>query len=145
MFNWVVEMMASNQVFVTVDQKFHRLDAARKLAKVAVLRGSVMESMLNKLEFTNLHPVPTSVQAAKLVHAGRADAWFAIDVETFGVLREAGFELTDFVLGDSVQTAHHWLASNHEFDEGMAAKMAKAMEEMIADGTQQAILQKDTQ
>ena len=134
-YHWAVELLPSNQLFVTLGASVDSYEAAMKLDKVAVLRGSVMERILTSKGFTNLHPVASSVQAAKLVKGGRADAWYGIDVETHGVLTAAGFQKSDFTIGASVLASQHWIASNHSFDADVIAALAKAREEIIADGT----------
>ncbi|TNJ40906.1 ABC transporter substrate-binding protein [Phaeobacter sp. B1627] len=138
-YYWAVELVPSNQLFVTVGDAVNSYEEAAALEKVAVLRGSIMEKILISKGMTNLHPVATTVQAVKLVKAGRADAWYGLDVETYGVLTAAGFQKSDFTIGASVLASEHWIASNHSFDADVVAALAKAREEMVADGTFKAI------
>lgn len=144
-FNWVSELVTSNMVFVSVGETIKSLEEARSLKKVAVLRSSVMEKILTKMEFTNLHSVPDGETAVKMVNAGRIDAFFCIDLEIFGIFEAAGLDPSGFQVSDSIIAAKHWLAANHNFDPQTAEALNSAFETMLEDGSVTRIITSYTQ
>lgn len=141
-YNWVAEVLASNLIFVSKDTAVNSYDAAKALSKIAVVRDGVTHKLLASQGFENLHLVPNSTQAAKLVEGGRVDAWFAVDLESIAVIRNMGADVAAFTMGESVRQNGHWLASNHSFDAATAEALAKALESMRADGSYDAIVAK---
>ncbi len=144
-FNWVSELVTSNMIFVSTGDTVSSIEEARSLNKIAVLRSSVMEKILTKMKFTNLHPVPDGETAVKLVNAGRVDAFFCIDLEIFGIFEAAGLDQSEFQVSDSIIAAKHWLATNHNFDPKTAEALMAAYNTMLEDGSLTSIVKSYTQ
>ncbi|GAA6182604.1 hypothetical protein NBRC116594_40420 [Shimia sp. NS0008-38b] len=142
LYGWIVEMAAPQEVFVTTDQSVDSFESGAGLSSVAILDGTPRERQLNDQGLTNLYPVQNTSNAAKMLNAGRVNAWYTLNQRAAWVYKTEDLDPADLVFGAPQRTLSNWLASNLEFDPAIAASLAKALDDMRADGTYDAILAK---
>lgn len=141
-YNWIVEMAAPEEVFVTLKQPINSYDEGRALERVAIKSGTPRDKELAAQGLTNLAPVNDVSIAAKQLAAGRVTAWYTLNQRAAFVFKSEGLDPSQLVFGTPQRKLSNWLASNPEFDPEIAAKLAQALDEMRADGTYDAVLKK---
>ena len=142
LYGWVVEMAAPSEVFVTTSASVDSFEAASKLDRIAVMSGTPRERRLDENGLANTQLTKDTATAGRLLEHGRVDAWYTLNQRAAYVFKSEGFDPSVLVFGLPQRTTSNWLASNLEFDPQIAGKLAKALEEMRADGTYDAVLAK---
>lgn len=141
-FDWIAKLLEIQFMFFTNGEVINSFEEAQSLGKIVVLRDSAMMHILKSKGFTNLMPVNDLRQVPKMLASGRADAWFEVGHMAQSVLKGAGLPKDTLAQGDTVLATDLWIASNHEFDDAVGARLAAAVEQIIADGTRDAIVAK---
>ncbi len=139
-YDWIAKLLKIEFMFFTNGAAVNSYEDAKALGSIAVLRDSAMMHILTAKGFTNLTVVNDLHLVVNMLKAGRVDAWFEVDHMAHSVLKTAGVPRSTFAQGEAVLETDLWVASNHEFDEATAASLAAAVEEMVADGTRDAII-----
>jgi polar amino acid transport system substrate-binding protein len=136
-FTWIAKVIDVPQAMGTLAGKpAADLDAARKFARVGVVRAGIQESFLRDNGFTNLVVFGTAAEIAKALAAGEVDAWYATSTEIAYQLEATG-RLTDLHIGPPLQTAPVWLSGNKDMASTPVARIAAAMEELERSGAVQ--------
>lgn len=89
------------------------LEAARRVGRLAVVRGGVQESFLRDQGFANLIAVTGARDAAQAVASGAVNAWYATATEIalqFELIGHPG----EARIGPTIQSAPVWLAANKD-------------------------------
>lgn len=141
-YGWVALMIQVEEVFVTVGPRIENMTEASALANVLVLANTPRSRRLADAGLSNVRDVTDVEQAAKMLNGGRVDAWYTLNQRAAAAFVEAGLDPSRLVFGAPVKQSENWLASNPEFDQEVAAKLAQALEAMRSDGTYDAILKR---
>lgn len=143
-YTWLIHVLDDPYVFITLkNSKFDisSLEAAKHL-KIGILSGSVADSFLRKLGFTNLEPASTDIQNVKKLKLGRIDAWVA----PFGCRgqyeKESGLGLGDIRAGVELTILHEYLGASKSLDPTTVKKWLEAFAAMKRDGSYVAIMKK---
>jgi polar amino acid transport system substrate-binding protein len=138
-FAWIAKVMDVPQAMGTLaGRPSADLDAARKFARVGVVRAGVQESFLRDSGFTNLVLFATAAEIAKALAAGEIDAWYATSTE-IALQIEAIGRRKDLHIGPTLQAAPVWLAGNKDTASVPVEKIAAAMAELERSGAVQRI------
>ena len=122
--------------------KISKLDDARRLRSIGVVRSDARTDILKKEGFTNLVESTTDVINVKNLMAGRIDVYTGINPGYGESAQAAGHSASDLeellVFGE----AELYLAFSKETSAAVIAPWRQAMEEMRRDGTFKKIYQK---
>lgn len=141
-YGWVALMVQPQEVFVTVGPRIDSYEAASSLSQVLVLANTPRSRRLQDAGMSDLTEVTEVEQAARMLNGGRVEAWYTLNQRAAAAFVEVGLDPSQLVFGEALKTSDNWLASNLEFDPAIAAALAKALEEMRADGTYDAVLER---
>jgi len=141
-YAWVSQLLVADEVFATKSSSIDSLDQARGLKSIAIMGGTPRDKRLHAEGFENLTVTKDTITAIRLLDAGRTDAWFTLNHRFFYTLKQEGLDPNSVTVGTPIKSQHLWLAAHKDFDADTAAALAKAMEELQADGTYDAILAK---
>jgi ABC-type amino acid transport substrate-binding protein len=145
MFNWIVEVIVTNEVFATTSAQINTTDEAIALKSVTTLEGSPRAKRLEAAGLSNLQPATDPKTSATLLNKGRVEAWYTFDHRARYLTKAQGFDPATIVVGAPIVEAPLWLASNKTFDPEVAKKLKAAIEELKADGTYDKIVAKYTE
>lgn len=145
MFNWIVEVIVTNEVFATTSAAINTTDEAIALKSVTTLEGSPRAKRLTAAGLTNLKPATDPATSATLLNKGRVEAWYTFDHRARYLTKAQGFDPATIVTGAPIVEAPLWLASNTTFDPEIAAQLKASIEELKADGTYGKIVSKYTE
>lgn len=145
MFNWIVEVIATNEVFATTSAAVNSTEEAKSIGTVTTLAGSPRAKRLMEAGVTDLDEATDPLTSARLLNKGRVEAWYTFDHRARFLTKYAGFDPAAIVTGSPIKEAPLWLASNTTFDPEVAAVLKAGIEELQADGTFDAIVAKYTQ
>ncbi|KPA22586.1 Bacterial extracellular solute-binding protein, family 3 [Shimia sp. SK013] len=142
LFNWIVEVIVTNEVFATTSKPVNSIEEARSVGTVTSLMGSPRTKRLKEAGISEINEAVDTLTSARMLQGGRVDAWYTFDHRARFVTKSAGFDPSSIVLGAPIKKAPMWLASNLTFDPEIAAQLKAAIEELQADGTYDAIVAK---
>ena len=79
-YTWIGEVYADRAVFFTRTSSpvVNSLDAASRLPRISVMRGSELQVMLQSFGLENFETTNSEADNARLLRAGRIDGWFAL-------------------------------------------------------------------
>jgi ABC-type amino acid transport substrate-binding protein len=145
MFNWIVEVIVTNEVFATTSTAINSTDEATALKSVTTLEGTPRAKRLVTAGLTNLKTSTSPATSATLLNKGRVEAWYTFDHRARYLTKAQGFDPATIVTGAPIVEAPLWLASNTTFDPAIAAQLKASIEELKADGTYDKIVSKYTE
>jgi len=119
LYTWIAPLITYHFVIVTAgDRPAPRsIEEARGLS-IGVLRGNPMEQLLPQMGFSNVVPGNTEEGNARLLQAGRIDAWVVADIVARDVFRRAGGNPKDLHVGPRVgEPMSIFLAASPQFPE----------------------------
>jgi len=139
-FTWIEELYSVELGFISLVQPINDKDTARKLERVGVWRGTSMESELWQDGFKNIVAVSNDMALAKMLTAGRFDAWY-------GSLSEAAYQFRDLDVanrekirfGRPVHSDPIWLAGGVSLPGSVVVRLQAALQSMRRDGIIRAI------
>jgi polar amino acid transport system substrate-binding protein len=144
-YGWIAKAIVTNELFVSTGDPINSIEDAGAESKVAVMAGTPRERKLKAAGLNNIHVTRDTETAAQFLTSGRASAWSTLDHRALYAIKSLGVSTESVTLGASLNSTDIWVASNKEFDPAIAASLAKALEDMRADGTYDAIIQKYTE
>lgn len=143
-YSWIVKTFVSNQLFVSNGDPVNSVEAASALESVTVLGGTPRENQLNEAGLSNLNISRNPEMAAKLLTAGRVNAWYTLDQRALYAIKSLGVSRDTVTMGQTLSSTDIWVAANKEFDPAISKALAAALEEMRTDGTYDRIMEKYT-
>lgn len=135
-FTWISLLYPLEFGFISLGQAVDDLEAARRLDRIGVWRGSSMETFLKKEGFTDLVAVSNDQTLLRMLSAGRFDAWY-------GSLTEGAYKFRDIQLanglpiryGKPVASSPVWLAGGLQLPSDISERLRKAMAALQDNGT----------
>ena len=139
-YQWIAPILAFDTVLVTVADPPASLEEARKLV-VGYVGGTSFKDEAERAGFTRVEESVDDVTNAKKLTFGRIGAWITTDLMAPGVYRQAGVNPADLKYGPKLgPTKVSYAAASPGFSKETARKIADAVDQMKADGSWSAIV-----
>ena len=124
-FTWVRKLWESHYVFATLASHapVDTLEQGKALRSVTCTVGSAPEALLRTAEFGNVETVFAAWQNVAKLAAGRADAWFDVDVSILNHWRLNGQERSDLRLGKPINVMESWVVASPTVDPEIVARL----------------------
>ena len=135
-YTWIVPLL-SDPLWLHAtrgDLNISALDKASTL-NISVLRGTPQEDTLRQAGLTKLDLTTDDDSGAKMLKAGRVDAWFTRGMSASYSYGKIGGDPKQLLRGAETATPPMYLAGSRDFSPELAAKLNKAFESMKADGS----------
>ncbi len=146
-YTWVIHILDDPYVLVTL--KNSKVDittlTTSKNLKIGVLTGSVGDTLLKKLGFTNLEQASTDIQNVKKLKLGRIDAWATAYSCRGQYKKEADLDLNEVRTGAELTIVHEYLGASKSLDQTVVKKWQNEFNKMKKDGSYLAIMKKYNQ
>jgi polar amino acid transport system substrate-binding protein len=143
-YTWLLHVLDDPYVIVAMkDSKvdISTIEAAKKL-KIGILSGSVADSLLHELNFSDIEPVTNDVQNVKKLKLGRIDAWVA-PLSCIGQYKDsANIGKEDFRVGIELTKLNEYIGASKSFNKNTIELWNKTFSAMKKDGTYQSIMKK---
>lgn len=146
-YTWLFSVFNNERTFVTVGAQYKSFEEAKASAKhIVVTNGSAQYDILLKEGFSPSQLGSVQIERQKniltMLLSRHTDAWFCAISEAKYYLKDEA-EASKFVIGPPVgSSTEQYVACSKDCDPDLVARMKKAGEEMKADGTIAAILQR---
>lgn len=145
LFKWVGPITRTGWIFYGKKEskiKLSSLDDAKKLKQISTVRNDARENLLKEKGFKNLHSVTNNNMAAKMVDAGRSDAFVSSNLGYRKVLQTAKLNPNSFEELIVLRTIDLYIAFSKKIDDSIVEKWQKSLDEMKKDGTFEKIYHK---
>lgn len=143
-YTWLIH--ALDDPYVILAHKFTTFDIssieATKKLRIGILKGSVADSLLKRLGYTNLDFSSNDLQNVRKLNLKRLDAWVAPLSAINQYKDQVGLGKDDLRVGYEFTILKEYIGASKHFDKEMAQKWSKTFEEMKKDGSYQAIMKK---
>ena len=131
---------AFDTVLVTLADPPTSLEEARRLV-VGYVSGTSFKDEAERAGFTRIEESTDDATNARKLTYGRIGAWITTDLMAPGVYRQAGFNPADLKYGPKLgATKISYVAAAPNFSHETARKIADAIDQMKADGSWLAIV-----
>lgn len=139
---WIGEVFSDRAVFMTRrgTPVVNSLEAARRLERVNVMRGSELQGMLQSFGVTDVEPSNSEADIARLLKAGRIDGWFtprAVGRSTWKLL---GFDPAELQDGETFAILPFWVAASADLPAETVARLRAAYRSLRSDGRYRRII-----
>jgi len=142
-FRWLAPLFEENYVFLARHGNRFDVNQPEKMKdqRITLIRGAAHVTLLRELGYNTIVEARSIDEVHRYLIHGMADAAFGELAIVRNSLRSRG-ELDHFDISEPVRKTAAWLAGSPDFSEADAAVYQRAMKEMVADGTQLAILKR---
>lgn len=139
---WIGEVYVDRAVFFTrsTSPAVNGLDAARRLPRIAVLRGSELQGLLQSLALENFETSNSEADNARLLRAGRIDGWFTPHAVGRATWKELGFRPEELRSSDGFAVLPFWIAASANLPPETIAGLRAAYRAMRDDGRYRRII-----
>ena len=137
-FQWITKIYDTEMRFLTMGDPVDSVWDASKLGNIGVETGSTGDRYLTELGFENLVRLEDPDISARMLHAGRIDAWMLTKPLASTVWRRLGYD-TQPTYGEVVLELPVFLVAGLTFPADVAEAYRETIEVMKADGTIEAI------
>jgi len=139
LFRWIAATHQEEMVFLTLGSPIDSLEAARSLSHIGVERGSALDVLLTNNDFDNLERVDRPEVNARKLQSGRIQAWALAKNTALATWAEFDFK-QPLTAGAPLRQADIYIVASLNFRQDIAARYARMVEEMRADGTIDALI-----
>lgn len=143
-YTWLIH--ALDDPYVILAHKFSTFDIstveATKKLRIGILKGSVADSMLRKLGYTNLDVSSNDLQNVRKLNLKRLDAWVAPLSAIDQYKDQVGIGKDELRVGLELTILKEYIGASKNFSHEMSEKWTKTFEEMKKDGSYQNIMKK---
>lgn len=133
-YAWLAPMNEVSTLFMTVNKPVNSFDEAKALT-VSVRGDTQQEKHLKEAGLTKLDLQEDLEISAKMLDAGRVDAWYTHDLRAFNVWKSLGLDVSKLVAGSKIKTEKQFLAGHKDIPAEVSTKLSEAMDAMVKDGT----------
>lgn len=133
-FLWLAQIQSAKLRFATLTDPINSLEAARLVSSVVVESGTTADVLLTDLGFQNVVRVRSPASSARMLKAGRVDAWFQSET----ILKQAWQQLRfpdGPVLGVLIHEVPIYLIASPALPKEVSETYRTAIESMTSDGT----------
>lgn len=138
-FHWVVEIQRADLRFASLSVPVNTLDEARALSSVVLEGGTTSDTILSRMEFDNVTRTTSPQSSAKMLAAGRVDAWLLTESLMQRVWDELGLD-APVVFGDVVHSVPICIVASATLPKEVSEAYRQAVVSMQKDGTMQALM-----
>jgi polar amino acid transport system substrate-binding protein len=135
-YTWITPLL-SDQIYLQAVRKeldISSMDKAKAL-NVAALRSTPQEEVLKASGFSKIELLMDEDTGAKMLKAGRVDAWFSRGMVASFTYAKNGGDPKELLRGAETETPPMYLGGSLDFPRDVAAKLNEAFNAMKADGT----------
>jgi len=141
-YQWIAPLLEFKTVLITLAAPPTSLDAARQL-KVGYVRGTSFKDEAERAGFTHVEETNDDETNARKLKIKHIDAWITMDLMADSVYREAGFDPSELKYGPILGPVKiSYVAAAPGFPKETAEKITRAVNQMKADGSLQAIIKR---
>jgi len=142
-FVWLLDVLPTPYVLVSLDHTFDNLKDALQAGPVAVMAGTPRADELKRIRSGDQRVVEVTdpLQAAELLRSGRVVAWYEIDLRAFYLWHQMNAQ-APLLAGKPLSSTRSHIAGSLKLEgaEALSQKMTAAFEDMRHDGSWQRIL-----
>ena len=142
-YSWLLKVIPSTDVLVSLDQPFRNLQDALQAGPVAVMAGTVRAIQLDALRQSDQRVVEVtdSEQAVLLLQAGRVIAWYESSLRAINLSKQAENSAA-LKFSGGISKGYSYIAGNLNLQDAdrLQRQMHRAFSEMRRDGSWQKIL-----
>lgn len=124
---------------------FTSLDDAKKVPKIGCVRGTVEDQLLTKLGFKNLDLSDDQINAMKKLMLGRVNLLPIGLVSVKAISESAGYSIDDLEQTTVIQDTKYYYLVSKDVSDATLAILQKALDDLKADGTFNALFVKNKQ
>lgn len=142
MFKWVGPMAASRTAVVALRSKGIKVDSEADLADLSagVIKEDIGDILARKAGMTKVQIAANNLQNIKKLNSGRIDVWVYEESVAQWQLKDMGFDPADYETVFALSQSHLYYAFHKDTDQALIDQLQKVLDEMKADGSYQAIL-----
>jgi len=144
LFAWVGPVAPTRIAAFALKSKGLKIDSPEDMQDLmaAVIRDDVGDSLAQGLGIKNIDRAATNDQNIKKLDAGRVDIWIYEESVAQWQIKDFGFNPEDYEVVYVLSSAELDYAFHKDTDPAIIEQLQKALDEMKADGSYQAILDK---
>lgn len=142
-FRWLAELYREDFLFLALrDGRFRwRAPLDRKEARIGILRGSAMVAVLREMGYRRIIETDSVRESVRFLEGGMVDAVMS-DRYIVGHAVKGRPNQERFVTSEPIRSTVTWLGGSLDIPEEEAARMQKALAELVEDGSYARILKK---
>lgn len=135
-FQWIGEIFTDRAVFFTRrgSPVVTQIDTLKLLPRLNVLRGSELQGLLLSFGINDIQASNSETDNARLLQAGRIDAWFALRAVGRATWAELGFTPQELQAGDTIATMPFWLVASNNMAPATVVRLRAAYQQLRRDG-----------
>ena len=134
-YSWLAGLNEVATAFFTSSKPVNGMEEAKAVGSVTVILGSEQEKDLGKAGLKNIEAQDEPETSAKMLEAGRVDAWYVHDLRALYIWRTLGFDANKLVMGKKFAPTIQYLAGHKDIPADDAKKFADAYSAMVKDGS----------
>ncbi|EFC91103.1 extracellular solute-binding protein family 3 [Dethiosulfovibrio peptidovorans DSM 11002] len=144
MFKWVGPLAASRTAVVALRSKGIKVGSEADLADLSagVIKEDIGDILARKVGMTKVEIAANNLQNVKKLNSGRIDVWVYEESVAQWQLKDMGFDPADYETVFALSESHLYYAFHKDTDQTLIDRLQKVLDEMKADGSYQAILDK---
>ncbi|MEM6373300.1 MAG: transporter substrate-binding domain-containing protein [Pseudomonadota bacterium] len=133
-YTWIATYDAARLRFLTMGDTVNNLEAGRDLRSIGVETGASADQFLSNIGFENLVRLSGPSSSARMLHAGRIDAWAQTGSVASGMWQQ--LDLAPPVqIGPPIYSVPVYITAGLGIAEQTASAYRAAIDSMLADGT----------
>ncbi|MCF4152250.1 transporter substrate-binding domain-containing protein [Dethiosulfovibrio sp. F2B] len=142
MFKWVGPLAASRTAVIALKSKGIKVGSEADLADLSagVIKEDIGDILARKVGMTKVDIAANNLQNVKKLNSGRVDVWVYEESVAQWQLKDMGFDPADYETVFALSESHLYYAFHKDTDQALIDRLQKALDEMKADGSYQAIL-----
>jgi len=138
-FIWLVDVVPTSYVLVSVEQSFDSLDQALRAGPVVVMGGTprAEEVHAHSAGAQRVVEVTDPEMAARMLASRRVVAWYEIDLRSLYLWKRLGLNHQPMHIGKPISSTDSYIAASPKFRgaQALKAQMNEAFEAMKHDGS----------
>lgn len=137
LYQWVEPLMLESFGIFTMPTREREMQDKERIREVRVctLRGSATEELARRHKLLYLELVATNDTCARLLKAGRVDAWLAARRAAFASFRQVGYDQAQLRSGVELEQWPLYLAASKAVPEAEILRWKNEIVKMRSDGT----------
>ncbi len=135
-YQWIGEVFTDNAVVFTrkTAPAIRSLAEARQFGTVTVMRGSELAALMRAEGLTNIGNETSDIDNARMLAAGRVDAWLAPSTVGRAVWDALHFDPAALQASAPVAALSFWIVAAQNFDPAILARLRNAYMELLTTG-----------
>lgn len=135
-YQWIGEVHADAAVMFTRrdTQPAPTLAGAAHFSTITIMRGSELVTLLRTAGLANVRTANSEIDNARMLAAGRVDAWFAPAAVGRATWNALGYEPAGLRAGPAMAALSFWVAASQNLAPATVARLRDAYRELRASG-----------